>query len=81
MATGDLTFHGRTVTHEVQLEATVAFEGGAAKTMFVQTVRDVAVSLSAHDLRAQDGAGGPDGVAVADVGLQFAAEPSGAAAR
>jgi polyisoprenoid-binding protein YceI len=69
-ATGDLTFHGRTVTHEVELEATVAFESGEAKHMFVQTVRDVVVPLSAHDLRPQDGAD------VADVGLQFAAEPA-----
>jgi hypothetical protein len=72
-ATGDLTFHGRTETHEVQLEATVTFEGGEAKHMFVQTVRDVVVPLSAHDLRRQEGADGADS---ADVGLQFAAEPA-----
>jgi polyisoprenoid-binding protein YceI len=78
-ATGDLTFHGRTVTHEVELEATVAIEGGEAKRMFVQTVGDVVVPLSAHDLRPPNGAEGADaldGAASADVGLQFAAEPA-----
>jgi hypothetical protein len=75
-ATGDLTFHGQTVTHEVELEATVAFEGGEAKSMFVQTVRDIVVPLSRHGLRPRDGSDGPDGAASANVSLQFAAEPA-----
>jgi hypothetical protein len=72
-ARGDLTLHGRTVSREVDLEATVAFEGGRARSMFVQTLGDLVIPLSACDLHPREG---DEFAESAEVGLQLAAEPT-----
>jgi polyisoprenoid-binding protein YceI len=67
-ATGDLTFHGRTTPHDLELEATVGLDGAHPKQLFLQTIVDVPLQLSAHDLAPRDA----DSALVA---IQLAAEP------
>jgi hypothetical protein len=85
-ARGDLSLHGGTTSHRVELEAAVAFDRSVPKTMHMRTIQDLRLNLEEHQIQPRDAKGKllarlsqplQDKLAdSADVAVSVAAKPS-----